>query len=398
MSRRDYSGAAVPTTLASGINSSATSITIVDATGWPAGTNGPFFVVIDPGLAGEEKVLCLSRSTTTLTVVTSPVLGRGADGTTASAHSTAAAIYPCGTATDLDEANKHINDITADDHSQYLTVARHDTTARHQFGGALGTPAAATDIGTVPAAGVATGPARADHVHQIGGGAIDGSGMFAAGVIDAAAINNDAVTTTAIIDDAVTTPKIVDSAVTSAKIADATITTGDISDSAITAAKIAADAVTTVKVLDANITRAKLATDAQKSVDVAWGQIALAVSTTDGTGITSEINIVSATVTFTAVANRRYQYRLFMPAIGQASNPADVKLKITDGSDVQKGSASTASILAGKTTPMMVLVNESNITPGSTTRKGRISSNASGAVTNGLSAPGFIEVVDIGPS
>lgn len=101
MARREYKGAATPTTLASTITNSATSLTITDATNWPTGS---FSLVIDPGLAGEEKVLATSRTGTTVTLTT-----RGYDNTSASSHVSGAVIYPVPTAIDFDEANAHVN-------------------------------------------------------------------------------------------------------------------------------------------------------------------------------------------------------------------------------------------------------------------------------------------------
>lgn len=98
-SRREYKGAATPTTITSNITNSATSLTLTDATGWPTGS---FSFVIDSGLAGEEKVLATSRVGTTVNITT-----RGYDNTTASAHNAGAIIYPVPTAVDFDEANAH---------------------------------------------------------------------------------------------------------------------------------------------------------------------------------------------------------------------------------------------------------------------------------------------------
>lgn len=100
--RRDIRGGAVQTTLNGGITNSSTSCVITATTGWPDGaTYAAFYVVIDPGVSGsEEKVLCSTRSSTTVNFTT-----RGADGTSAVAHSSGAVIYPCITAVDLDEAN-----------------------------------------------------------------------------------------------------------------------------------------------------------------------------------------------------------------------------------------------------------------------------------------------------
>lgn len=100
--RREYAGGAVITSLSAGISSAATSFSIADTTEWPDGTVGPFHVVIDEGTASEEKIRCLSRAGSTITVDTG---GRGADGTTAASHSATAAVAHVYTAVDADEAN-----------------------------------------------------------------------------------------------------------------------------------------------------------------------------------------------------------------------------------------------------------------------------------------------------
>ena len=101
MARREYQGASVPTTITSSITNSATSLTLTASTNWPTGS---FSAVIDPGLAGEEKILCTSRSGATVTITT-----RGYDGTTAASHNAGATIYPVPTAVDFDEANALVN-------------------------------------------------------------------------------------------------------------------------------------------------------------------------------------------------------------------------------------------------------------------------------------------------
>ena len=101
MGRREYQGAAAPTTITSNITNSSTSLTLTSTTGWPTGT---FSLVIDPGLAGEEKMLATSRSGSTVTITT-----RGYDGTTATSHLAGAIIYPSPTAIDFDEANNLVN-------------------------------------------------------------------------------------------------------------------------------------------------------------------------------------------------------------------------------------------------------------------------------------------------
>lgn len=122
MTRREFKGGAAPLTLSGNI--AASGVTTINTTGsvaaWPTGAIGKFLIVIDRGLAGEEKLYCLTRSGNNLTVANDG--DRGADGTTASSHVSGAAIAHCGGAIDLDEPNQHINSTTEDDHTQYLLV------------------------------------------------------------------------------------------------------------------------------------------------------------------------------------------------------------------------------------------------------------------------------------
>lgn len=408
--RRDYSGAAVPTTILSGINSSVTTITVTDYTGWPVGANGPFYIVIDPGLAGEEKVLILSRSAGTLTVVTSPSTGRGADGTTASAHSAGAVVYTCGTATDLDDANDHIYTTSRDDHTQYLNTARHDITGRHAFGAALGTPTAAADVATAAGTGSGTVPARSDHVHKIGAGAINSAGMFAAGVVDAAAIATDAVGTAEIAADAVTsseiatdavgTAEIAADAVTSSEIATDAVGSAEIAAGAVTASELASDAVTTAKILDANVTAAKLAADA--TVSLARGWMASSVSTTDQTGITSIVNVTGMSAPLVAVASRRYKTTVHIPRIQQQSSAGEVQVFITDSANAQPSgqgeSFCAVSLAAGGVTNIQMTFIETGLSAGAHARKVRISTSAGNLDVPGSTHPGLILCEDIGPA
>lgn len=84
MLRREFSGAVLRTTLSASISNSDTSISVVDGSTYPSGNN-PFVIVIDRGVATEEKILISSRTSNTLTAQQ-----RGYDGTTAVAHSSGA--------------------------------------------------------------------------------------------------------------------------------------------------------------------------------------------------------------------------------------------------------------------------------------------------------------------
>jgi hypothetical protein len=100
--RRTYAGGAAATTISGSLASNGTSITIAAYTGWPYHATDPFYVVVAPGTATEEKIL-VTRTTSTSTTLN--VVTRGVDGTTAAAQASGATIYPVFTAVDADEAN-----------------------------------------------------------------------------------------------------------------------------------------------------------------------------------------------------------------------------------------------------------------------------------------------------
>lgn len=101
MTRREFKGAATATTLVVGITDTSLSLSLAAVVGWPTTV---FTMVVDPGLLGEEKLLCASQVGGTV-IITS----RGYDNTTATAHAAGAICYPVPTAVDFDEANSHVN-------------------------------------------------------------------------------------------------------------------------------------------------------------------------------------------------------------------------------------------------------------------------------------------------
>lgn len=114
--RRQYAGAAFASVLTAELAASTAALTIScdNLTNWPDGLVGPFYVVVDRGLATEEKILCASRAANTLAVYDDGVVnGRGADGTSVQAHAVNASIEHVFTATDADEANLHVNTVHA---------------------------------------------------------------------------------------------------------------------------------------------------------------------------------------------------------------------------------------------------------------------------------------------
>ncbi len=111
--RREYKGAAQAAALTVSLGGSTGDLTITcdDLTNWPTGVGGkPFYIVIDRGLASEEKILCTSRSGNVLTVFNDGLTtGRGSDDTAVTAHNNNAVVEHVFTATDADEANAHVN-------------------------------------------------------------------------------------------------------------------------------------------------------------------------------------------------------------------------------------------------------------------------------------------------
>lgn len=220
--RRNYAGGAISTTTSGVIASSGTTtFSISGITGWPYGS-APFFVVVEPGTANEEKMLVVraGSSDTTVSIYSTPSVdaNRGLDGTVAVAHSSGSVIYPVFTATDADEANEVASTLTTK--GDLLT---HGSTTFARV--AVGTNNHVLIADSSQSAGIKWG--------QIGS---DG-------------IASSAVTAEKIAGSAVETAKIADLNVTTGKIADGAITTVKIGDDQVTAAKLAADAVTEVLVI-----------------------------------------------------------------------------------------------------------------------------------------------------
>jgi hypothetical protein len=102
MTRRGFTGAAVPTTIVGSMTTSVPAaggtFTLGSATGWTF--VNPFVVVIDRGAAAEEKILCSLIAGTTVTVGQ-----RGYDGTQPQAHSPGASILHVLDSLTVDEMN-----------------------------------------------------------------------------------------------------------------------------------------------------------------------------------------------------------------------------------------------------------------------------------------------------
>lgn len=101
--RKDFAGGAAATSLGSSINNTALSFAVADGSSYPTGPT-PFVIVVDRGLATEEKMLVGSRTTNTFTITE-----RGYDGSSAQSHSSGAIVEHCLDAHTIYQANRLAN-------------------------------------------------------------------------------------------------------------------------------------------------------------------------------------------------------------------------------------------------------------------------------------------------
>lgn len=118
MARKEYLGGVEATTLASGITSVDTAISVADGSTFPTGSSYPFVIVIGRGTAAEEKILCSSRTGNAITAST-----RGYDGTTGVAHSSGAVVEHCIDAIVVNKASELISAATTQGDILYWSAA-----------------------------------------------------------------------------------------------------------------------------------------------------------------------------------------------------------------------------------------------------------------------------------
>ncbi len=295
MPTRKYSSRSQQTTLTAGINSSATSATVVSGSALLGGITisaGEIFtVVIDPDTALEEIVDVTAVSTNTLTIV------RGIDGSTGQAHSAGAVVRHMAIGRDYREANSHIENTTT---AHGLTLANvtlstgTGNVSTTMLASNAVTTAKITDanVTTAKIADSAITSAKIADLTIATGDIADSaitSGKIATGAVGTTKIDDLSITEGKIVSNAVTTGKIADSAVTSAKIADGTIVAGDIADGAITSAKILDGTIATADIADSAITSAKIADGTIVAGDLADGAVTSA-KILDGTIVNADIN------------------------------------------------------------------------------------------------------------
>ena len=107
--RLEHVGNAKVTTTTAEIAADALTIPVTDATNWPTGDVGPFWIVANKGLPTEEKILCSGRAGNILQVWAGlSGGGRGGDDTVAQTHPINSVIEHAWTAEEADAANAHI--------------------------------------------------------------------------------------------------------------------------------------------------------------------------------------------------------------------------------------------------------------------------------------------------
>lgn len=228
--RKSFAGGAVKTTLAVAINATATTLS-ASSGGGAAFPSTNFVIVIDRGLATEEKILVGSRTGDTFTVTQ-----RGYDGAIAQSHSANANVEHALDAYTIDQANAIGTALTTQGDLLYKTVTGDGTAFGRIAIGTTGLPLVSN--GTIPgyaqlgAAGIAAQAVDASKISTT----VAGAGL-SGGAGTALAVNVDNTTLEIPVD----TLQLKDGGVTSAKIADLTIVNGDISATAgIVLSKLAA--------------------------------------------------------------------------------------------------------------------------------------------------------------
>lgn len=126
------------------------------------------------------------------------------------------------------------------------------------------------------------------------------------------------------------------------------------------------------------------------------GTVGYAERTTDQTTITVQVDITSLTVTWTAVAGRRYKITGKVEVTSTAADGAYV-LVLTDAANTSKQRATDACLTTSGRTVTLTHVEEPG--SGSITRKLRLSkAGGTGSLTAGAAAasPAFLLVEDVG--
>lgn len=104
---KSFDGGAQTTTLTSGFTIGGGTLTVANGTSFPDGSAGKFVVVVDRGLANEEKFLI--TSTSGVSNITFTISNAGYDNTSTVNHSIGATVDHCLDAFTVEQANRYVN-------------------------------------------------------------------------------------------------------------------------------------------------------------------------------------------------------------------------------------------------------------------------------------------------
>jgi hypothetical protein len=126
------------------------------------------------------------------------------------------------------------------------------------------------------------------------------------------------------------------------------------------------------------------------------GVVQVAAKTTDQTGISTQADISSLSVTWTAVSGRYYRISVYLASVRQRTSGGIVVLNITDASNVSRTQQNVT--LATDDFSPLVAVEVSNSLSGSITRKARIGTTAGTVDVPSATSPAgwYIMVEDLG--
>ena len=308
MTTRLYSSISQETTLSAPLNNSATTMTVVNASGLlasispasPAGSE-TFIVVIDPDTALEEIVEVVYPSAPGSNTLT---IQRNIDSSTAQAHSAGAAVRHMAIGRDFRDSDHHINETTT---AHGLTLANlvkttdTGTVTNTMLAGSIADSKLSTISTASKVSNSATTATSANTASAIV--ARDASGNFTAGTITANVTGNVSGSAGTVTNGVYTTDT---GTVTSTMIANGTIVNADIAAGAaisysklnlagtITSADISNGTIVAADIADGTITAAKLVSDPYARANHTGTQLAATVSDFDTQVRTSRLDQMAA--------------------------------------------------------------------------------------------------------
>ena len=305
---KSFGGGAQTTTLLTGFIIDNPSLTVVNGTSFPDGSTSPFVIVVDRGLATEEKFLIDTK--TGATPATFLIQQAGYDGTSKSNHNVGATIEHCLDAYTIEQANRYVN--LQDTKGSLVT---HTGTVSAKLAASAtnnltlltdSTISAGIKWGQLPTAGIADDAITAA---KIAVNAV-GSSELADNAVDTAAIANDAVTAVKIATGAVGSDELATDAVTSVKIAAGAVGYDELASNAVTNEKIANSTIAAGKLDTAYVQQGTGTGQLNNTVKIGWngvGSLRAQVDATDfGTTWPISVSGSSTSVTTQTSGNTAY--------------------------------------------------------------------------------------------